>query len=318
MFSSYLVNLYATIMLVSIIVVTYNSSKYVLETLNSISRQTYSDLELIVSDDCSTDNTLDICKAWVDTQKKRFVGSAIIQTPSNGGICRNYNFALKHAKGAWIKYIAGDDILENRCIERFVANIRPDTYLYTCIAKHLQNETGEVLLYNTRIPDASAWRQARYMLKYLYGINGPTIFIEREHLKLLGGFEERYPMIEDWPIAIRYAIQGMRIGIVNEPLVKWRIYGDSISHSDYVFAQSLHDAWYDYTMRYCQRYFLPFHHYHHWLNHWITTHTNNTITGYLLRCLDIVNIKRKLIPIPKEPYKRIVGNDSQNNSLLLV
>jgi alpha-1,3-rhamnosyltransferase len=288
-------------MLVSIIVVTYNSSKYVLETLNSISKQTYSELELIVSDDCSTDNTLDICKKWIDNHKNIFVKSYVIQTPKNGGICRNYNFALNHANGEWVKYIAGDDILEDNCIERFVANIKPDTFLYTCITKHLQNETGEVSLYNTRIPDASAWRQARFMLKYLYGINGPTIFVEREHLKDIGGFEEKYPMIEDWPIAIRYATAGMRIGIVNEPLVQWRIYGNSISHSNHAFAQSLHQAWYDYTMRYCWRYLLPFHHYHHWLNNWITKHPNNK-GGYFLRLFDIVNTKRKIHPIPKEPY----------------
>lgn len=291
-------------MLVSIIVVTYNSSKYVQETLNSISRQTYSEIELIVSDDCSTDNTLDICKKWVDNHKNLFVKSKVIQTPKNGCICRNYNFALKHANGEWVKYIAGDDILEDNCIERFVANIKPDTFLYTCITKHLQNETGEISLYNTRIPDASAWRQARFMLKYLYGINGPTIFAERKHLTALGGFEEKYPMIEDWPIAIRYATKGMRIGIINEPLVQWRIYGDSISHSNHAFAQSLHQAWYDYTMRFCWRYLLPFHYYHHWLNHWITKHSNNK-TGYFLRLFDIVNLKRKIHPIPKEPYKII-------------
>lgn len=291
-------------MLVTIIIITYNSSKYVLETLNSAYRQTYDEIELIVSDDCSSDNTVEICQKWIETHKIRFVRTEVIKTPSNGGICRNYNFALNHANGEWIKYIAGDDILEDNCIERFVANILPDTYLYTCTTKHLQNETGDVSLYNTRIPNASAWRQARFMLKYLYGINGPTIFAERKHLTALGGFEEKYPMIEDWPIAIRYATEGLRIGIVNEPLVQWRIYGDSISHSNHAFAKSLHDAWYDYTMRYCWQYLLPFHHYHHWLNHWITSHPNHK-AGYFFRLLDIVNLKRKFYPIPKEPYIRI-------------
>ena len=304
-------------MLVTIIVITFNSSQYVLETLNSAYRQTYSNLELIVSDDCSSDNTVEICQKWVDMHKSRFVRTEVIQTPKNGGICRNYNYALKHANGEWIKYIAGDDILEDKCIERFVANIKPDTFFYTCITKHLQNDTGEVALYNTWIPDASAWRQARFMLKYLYGINGPTIFVEREHLKNIGGFEEKYPMIEDWPIAIRYATTGMRIGIVNEPLVQWRIYGESISHSNYTFAQSLHEAWYDYTMRYCWQYLLPFHHYHHWLNNWIAKHPKY-IVGYVLRLLDLVNIKRKLFHPTEEPYKKIQHNDSKNNSLLLV
>ena len=293
-------------MLVSVIVITYNSAQYVLQTLESVYRQTYPDIELIVSDDCSKDSTMEICRQWVDEHKSRFVRADVMQTPVNGGICGNYNFALGHATGEWIKYIAGDDILKDNCIERFVANIRPDTFLYTCITEHLQNETGETMQYRTRVPDASAWKQARYMLKYLYGINGPTIFVERNHLMRLGGFEEKYPMIEDWPIAIRFATEGLRVGIIDEALVQWRIYGNSISHSNFSFALSLRDAWHNYTMRYCWRYLLPLHHYHYWLNHWIEMHKDNgafaKATGYILRCFDLVNIKRKILPIPTEPY----------------
>lgn len=293
-------------MLVSVIVITYNSAKFVLQTLESVYRQTYSDIELIVSDDCSKDTTVDICRQWVEEHKSRFVRADIMQTPVNGGICNNYNFALNHATGEWIKYIAGDDILKDNCIERFVANIRPDTFLYTCITEHLQNETGETMQYRTRVPDASAWKQARYMLKYLYGINGPTLFVERNHLASLGGFEEKYPMIEDWPIAIRFATEGLRVGAIDEPLVQWRIYGNSISHSNFSFALSLRDAWHDYTMRYCWHYLLPLHHYHYWLNHWIELHKNASVfaktIGYILRCFDLVNIKRKIFPIPTEPY----------------
>jgi len=296
-------------MTVSVVVITYNSARFVQETLDSVYRQTYKDIELIVSDDCSKDETVDICRDWVESHKSRFIHAEVIQTPQNGGICRNYNYALQHATGEWIKYIAGDDILEDNCIERFVAKTQPDTYLYTCITKHLHNETGDVELYETRIPDSTAWRQARYMLRTLYGINGPTIFVEREHLKQLNGFEEKYPMIEDWPIAIRFAVNGWRIGLVDEALVQWRIYGDSISHSNYAFAQSLHEAWYDYTQRYCLRYCLPFHRYHYWLSHWISSHQNtgfiNTAIGYTLRCFDLVNIKRKMLPLPSQPYKNI-------------
>ncbi len=297
-------------MLVTVIVITYNSAKYVLETLESVYRQSYNNIELIVSDDCSKDNTVSICQQWVDTNRNRFISAKVIQTENNSGICGNYNFALKNANGNWIKYIAGDDILEDNCIERFVANIKPNIFLYTCITKHLQNDTGEIELYGTRIPDQSAWKQARYMLKNLYGINGPTIFIERDHLLKLGGFEEKYPMIEDWPIAIRYATNGLRIGIVNEPLVQWRIYGNSISHSNYSFAISLRNAWYDYSMHYCWHYLLPFHQYHYWLDSRILKFSNTSKThklvGYVLRCFDFVNIKRKIFPIPQEPYKHIL------------
>lgn len=295
-------------MLVSVIVITYNSSQYVLDTLESVRLQTYTDIELIVSDDCSADDTFAVCNQWVEEHKERFVNVKVIHTPSNGGICKNYNYSLRHAQGKWIKYIAGDDTLEPNCIERFVSNIQPNTFLYTCVTNHWNTESGKSECYKTRIPDTTAWRQARFMLKYLYGINGPTIFVEREHLLQVGGFEERYPMIEDWPIAIRFATNGWRIGIVDEKLVNWRIYGESISHSNHSFSVSLRNAFRDYTMRYCWRYLLPFHHYHHWLNFRISDmsqrNDSTKIINYLLRCLDVVNFKRKLFPIPQEPYKK--------------
>ncbi|MDR0890977.1 MAG: glycosyltransferase [Endomicrobium sp.] len=50
--------------LVSVCVITYNSSKYVLETLESIKTQTYQNIELIVSDDCSTDDTVEVCENY--------------------------------------------------------------------------------------------------------------------------------------------------------------------------------------------------------------------------------------------------------------
>lgn len=297
-------------MLISVIVVTYNSAKFVIQTLDSIFRQTYPEIELIISDDCSTDNTPDICKQWIESHQGRFANVQFISTPTNGGICKNYNYSLSFANGEYIKYIAGDDMLTDNCIERFVANIQPDTFLYTCIAGHLDNKTGTITYHKTRLPDSSASKQAKIMLKTRYGINGPTIFVHRNILLRLGGFEEKYPMIEDWPIAIRFLTAGYRIGIIDEPLVFWRIYGDSISHSNHSFADDLSRAQYDYAMRYCLQYGLPCHKYNYWLNHWLINNskksTTYSILGYILRIFDIINTIDHLIPIDKTPYQIII------------
>ena len=59
-------------MLVTVVVVTYNSSKYVLETLDSIFEQTYKNIELIITDDGSSDNTVELCREWLTHYGDRF------------------------------------------------------------------------------------------------------------------------------------------------------------------------------------------------------------------------------------------------------
>ena len=55
--------------LVSINITTYNSSKFIIETLESAKMQTYQNIELIVSDDSSVDNTVELCKKWIEKNK---------------------------------------------------------------------------------------------------------------------------------------------------------------------------------------------------------------------------------------------------------
>src|ERR1035437_2293826 len=89
--------------LVSIIVITYNSSKFVLETLESAKAQTYRNIELIVTDDNSTDETVDICKKWIDENAVQFVRATLVLSKSNTGIPANINRGVNLAKGFWIK-----------------------------------------------------------------------------------------------------------------------------------------------------------------------------------------------------------------------
>ena len=107
---------------VTVVVITYNSSKYVIDTLNSVFRQTYHDIQLIISDDCSTDNTPTVCLQWMQSHSHRFISTKMISTPVNSGIAANYNNAIKHIDGRWTKYIAGDDYMTDDCIEQFVTH----------------------------------------------------------------------------------------------------------------------------------------------------------------------------------------------------
>lgn len=103
--------------LVSIFIGTYNSSKYILDALEGAKAQTYQNIELLVSDDCSTDNTVSIAKNWLEENRSRFVDVRLLTVDKNTGVSGNVNRAIKACKGVWIKGCAGDDILMPNCIE---------------------------------------------------------------------------------------------------------------------------------------------------------------------------------------------------------
>lgn len=114
--------------LVSITVITYNSASTVVETLNSVYCQTYRNLELIVSDDSSSDDTVNVCKKWIKKHENRFERVCIIESKMNTGISANINRADAACTGECVKGIAGDDKLVPGCVETFVDLVSVQKY----------------------------------------------------------------------------------------------------------------------------------------------------------------------------------------------
>lgn len=98
--------------LVSIITPTYNVDKYIGETIASILSQTHSEFEVIIVDDCSTDNTTSIVKSFCDERIKLF------SNEKNMGIAYSRNFAIKQATGDYIAFLDGDDLWSPTKLER--------------------------------------------------------------------------------------------------------------------------------------------------------------------------------------------------------
>jgi len=104
--------------LVTIGAINYNNTSYVLETLNSISAQTYSQIELIVVDDASTDNSLLKIREWLDNCMLPY--KLIVHT-QNEGVHKAYESVIKNASGEFISFIATDDLFEPGKIQQQVA-----------------------------------------------------------------------------------------------------------------------------------------------------------------------------------------------------
>lgn len=247
--------------IVTVVVVTYNSAKFILETLDSIACQDYKNIELIVSDDCSQDNTIEICQQWIADNCLRFNGAKVVQTPKNSGICGNYNFALNFVSGKVIKYIAGDDILYSNCISRLVTAYNEGhhkIFFSSLTPFYVENEkkhfcntrgTGSVVFANY-----DPRKQLEKLFEIIYhATEGPTLFVETETLRRLGGMDEKYPMLEDFPIALKFLYNDYTIGYINEPLVYYREYSESVSKSNKKFESMFLESLYDYRIKVARR-----------------------------------------------------------------
>ena len=223
--------------LVSIVVVTYNSSQYVLETLESAKAQTYRNIELIVTDDCSTDNTVEVCRDWMEENKERFVRTELITVEKNTGISPNCNRGYNAANGEWIKGIAGDDILLENCIDSGVNFLREGTKVFAskAIIFSINYKSDGILCETNNEPffdeNITAYRQLKLMVKR-NRIMAPTVFISKQFWQENNGFDEEIKYLEDYPFWLKILRRGIKIDFLNQFTVAYRRHANSISGYD--------------------------------------------------------------------------------------
>ena len=219
--------------LVSIIVVTYNSSAYVLDTLQSAYEQTYKNIELIVTDDCSKDNTLELVNQWADTRKNRFRRFEIVPGVQNQGIPSNCNKGLKAARGEWIKIIAGDDILMDNCISDFLefALANNSSFIFSDI-KWFINDKEEILhdisedRYRNALAKLKNKEQIIFYSRYPVFINSPAWFFSKKKIDFF--FNEDFKYLEDQPFIFQLLNSGHRIYYMKKYTVWYRRHDKSV------------------------------------------------------------------------------------------
>ena len=223
--------------LVSIVVVTYNSSKHVLETLESVKDQTYPNLELIITDDCSTDNTVEICSEWLEKNQTRFNGVQLITSGINTGITANRNRGNFAATGEWIKHVDGDDRLHPSCVKDYVkyVSVNPTKNMVFSPLSVLGEgdlERWRTLLHsNFEYAFSLSPRDFKILLCKICLFPAPSLFINAEYFRQVGGYDESIRDLEDWPFWVKTAFNGAQFGYIDTPEVDYRISTSSLSQS---------------------------------------------------------------------------------------
>lgn len=122
--------------LVSIIMPSYNTAEYINDSVNSVIAQTYQNWELIIVDDCSTDNTDEIVVFFSDSRIR------YIKNEKNCGAAYSRNRALREAKGKWIAFLDSDDIWLPEKLEKQIDFMTDNNYHFSYTKYEEINEEG--------------------------------------------------------------------------------------------------------------------------------------------------------------------------------
>lgn len=207
--------------LVSICIPVYNHEKTLRETLLSALHQSYDNIEIILVDDCSTDNSLKIANSFHDPRLK------IYKNDHNIGMVRNWNKTLSLAKGEYSLILHGDDRLYITSIEKKVALMNKRKNVMLAMSASLVINGDNVIL-KERHPfkkncllDGKKIALFSYRTRNIYGEPGNILFrtgIARE----MGGFAENTIYATDWDLWLRISCLGI-VAYSNEVLMDYRI-----------------------------------------------------------------------------------------------
>lgn len=228
----------STLPTVTIGVLTYNSSKYILDTLESIKAQTYPYLIIQISDDCSTDDTIKLCKNWIDKNKERFLKTKIIIPDHNTGVSGNANRDWDACETEWLKEIAGDDLLMPNCIDdniKFVEE-HPDAVLVFSKVKCFGASEERCKKHEEKIFDYSFFgmtpKEQFERIKYRSCLPTASAFYNLERLTKIGiRHDERIPFLEDRPKWLKAIRKEVRFDFIDKETTLYRLHEESLSNT---------------------------------------------------------------------------------------
>jgi glycosyltransferase involved in cell wall biosynthesis len=205
---------------VSVIIPTYNYSRFIGEAIDSALAQTRAPLEVIVVDDGSTDGTAEVLAAYGDRIR--------VLRQKNSGVAMARNAGIAAARGEYLAFLDSDDAWYPRKLERQMPRFdaEPSLGLVHCGAETIDSE-GRTLKMSV---DGMEGQVAEAMLRLDREVimpQGSSIVVPKRVAEEIGGFDARLPPSEDWDFCYRVAAR-YAVGYVAEVLVRYRLHGSGI------------------------------------------------------------------------------------------
>ena len=209
--------------MVSVIIPTYRRASTIKRAVESVLSQSYSNLEVIVVDDCSGDDTLKILEQIDDKRLQ------VIPLETNGGACRARNIGAAHARGEWIAFQDSDDVFHPDKLEKQIAFMQKGNYDFSFCQGNL------ILLNGTKIHSpkdsygTEADRDWYHVLMTDFPVSTQKFVCKRCVLERVG-FDEELKKSQDKDFALQ-AAHDFKVGYLAIPLVDIYAMADSITYS---------------------------------------------------------------------------------------
>jgi len=206
--------------LVSVIIPNYNYAHYLPQAINSVLAQTYSQVEIIVIDDGSTDDSVTVLRSYGDRIRW-------LKQP-NQGVSAARNVGAHNTKGELVAFLDADDFWLPEKLERqvqlFLAD--PELGLVHCGVEEIDDNGARLRL---RLDGRDGW-VATDMLLFDRAVmlgGGSGLVVRRSDFEALGGFDTSLSTSADWEFFYRMATHA-RVGFVPIPLLKYRVHGSNM------------------------------------------------------------------------------------------
>lgn len=219
----------------SIIVPNYNKEAYLSDCLDSILHQTFSDYEIVVADDCSTDGSGKIIS---DYQKRYPAIIRPVYNKKNLGVATNRHNAILKARGQYLTTIDGDDFFysahklakEMALIRQFLSKYNEDIIAFSNTV-----DVTEDKVFVRRRGDKLGIRQGNILNDIMMrNCEIPLDFIMKKEMYFdAGGYNTKFAIYEDWDLKIRLAAR-YRFFFTEEDGTAYRHHGFGLSSSDYI------------------------------------------------------------------------------------
>lgn len=209
--------------LVSVVMTTYNVSDYIRETIKSILTQTYNNIEIVITDDGSFDDTIQILKEYSAEP-----GFNIVLKEHSGNIGRNLNEGILRAKGDIIAVMGADDLWDKTKTERQLEYL--NDYKFVCTNKRVVNGKGEII--NERDNIDVDYFDLDYLL-FRNDVLASSVIGYKNAFIECGMFDQEVGnRSEDYALWLK-AAEKYKIKFIRDVLVSYRIHGKNLSHKSY-------------------------------------------------------------------------------------